>query len=571
MELSFDPAIQQLIVHGVSVFRAGILANHASEGAFELFQREAGLEFDVLTGAVTALLVIKDLRVGDVLDVEFSIVSDSGVYGDHYWCCEMVENTYSIGRQWLSWVEKEGQELFIQSRWGQGEIEVTPHGKTRTWQFERTPVVQLEPNLPPSCRPFGEIHLTTFGGWGDVSALFIAAWNRKPGDRGELDRELEPLKELFLRDEMAGITAAIDLVRHQVRYLGYSPGVFGLIPARPDEVWSQGFGDCKEKSRLLIWFLRELGLEADPVLVHTVLGEGVNEMLPSPAVFNHVVVRMGWQGAEYWIDPTDVARGGTLKQWVGLPFYYGLPLAHASEQLVAIPSGNAADTGLEVEEVIRVDTKTRGASVAVTHVYRGQDADAVRHLVDSRGMGALDEHITGQVKQVRRDALPKTALEMQDDRLANTITLRKEFRCEELLKPRPTGEADMVFLFPYSIPPRITGVPASVRKHPLGIQHPVSIKHTIRLNADTPRTVQIPPQAVSNSFFQFSFVTFGAKTECVHTFKFRTFSSQVPAAKVPEYAKDLEKVSAALDWHVTFPSRDRGNKVRRIVQGPEAW
>ena len=53
VEFGFDPATQQLLVHGVSIFRAGNLANHATESSFELFQREAGLESDILNGAVS--------------------------------------------------------------------------------------------------------------------------------------------------------------------------------------------------------------------------------------------------------------------------------------------------------------------------------------------------------------------------------------------------------------------------------------------------------------------------------------------------------------------------------------
>jgi len=571
VELGFDPAIQRLIVHGVSIFRSGTLVNHAAEDAFELFQRESGLESGVLTGAVTALLVIKDLRVGDVLDVEFSVVGDGGVFGDHYWCCELVENTYSIGRQWLSWIERDGQELFVQSKWGDGEVELTHHGRVRTWQFERTPIVKLEPNMPAAYRPFGEISITTFSSWGEVSAMFLSAWNREPADRSQLDQELERLRGRFAADELSGIEAAVDLVRNQVRYLGYSPGVFALIPAPPDEVWSLGFGDCKEKSRLLVWFLKELGLVAEPVLVHTVIGEEIGQLSPGPGAFNHVVVRLRWMDVDYWIDPTDVARGGSVAQWLGLPYHYGLPLSGGSASLVPIPSGVSPDAGLEVEEVIRADAKSRAATIAVTHVYRGGEADAVRHLVDSRGVAALDEYIVGLVKQVRRDAYAQSELVMEDDRRANVITLRKELRCDELLKPTATGDADVVFLLPYSIPPRITGVPASLRKFPLGIQHPVNVKHVIRLNMDAPKLVRIPPTAVKNAFFYFSFVTVGAKTESIHTFKFQTLASQVPAAQVPAYSKDLDKISEAFDWHVRLPPRNSGGKFRRVVRGPESW
>ena len=143
-------------------------------------------------------------------------------------------------------------------------------------------------------------------------------------------------------------------------------------------VWNRRFGDCKEKTRLLVWFLRELGLEADPVLVHTRTGARLHRFQPSPAGFDHVVARIRHDGREFWIDATHVARRGKLENWVSLPFHYGLPLVGSEEGLVPIPAEPRGYSGLEIEESIRVDSRTAAAEISLTHVYRGSDADGVR-------------------------------------------------------------------------------------------------------------------------------------------------------------------------------------------------
>jgi len=560
IELGFDPATQILLVHGISIFREGNLHNHATEEAFELFQRESRLESDIITGALTALLILKDIRVGDVLDVEFSIVSDAQLLDDHYWFTEIIGNTYPIGRQWLSWIEREGQSLFVQAptELGKYERESTVNGHVRTWSYEHTPVITLENDIPVTHKPFPEISLTTFGGWLDVVGLFLQPWSLEPENRDELDRELDVLRVKFASDPIEGIAATIDLVRQNVRYLGYSPGVFALVPADPANVWKRRFGDCKEKSRLLCWLLRELGVEADPVLVNTMAGAALMDMPPSPGAFDHVVVRLRHAGTELWVDPTDVARRGHLSAWKHLPFHFGLPLVTGSDRLVPIPPEPKGASGLEVEELVKIDSKTRGGTITVTHTYRMGAADQLRHAMDSRGRAAVKNYLTEQVKLTRQDAAATSELEVNDDPMANRLVLRCHFRSEALLTKSQDGNLDLFFLVPYSIPSRITGVSAT-RKHPLAIMHPVDVQHTIRINPENPRNLNIPKQIVRLEFFWFSFATATTWTESTHVFTFTTSAGTVPVSKVPNYSNDLRDVSEALNWHIRFSSRDRKN------------
>jgi hypothetical protein len=573
VEIGFDPATQQLLMHGVSIFRSGVLQNHAVESAFELFQREAGLESDIISGAVTSLMVLKDIRIGDVLDVEFSIISDSNLFQDHYWFTEIIGNTHPIGRQWLSWIERESQPLFVRfpEKLGTYVRENSEHGFVRTWSFEYPPVVVLENDIPVTHKPFPEISITSFGSWAEVASMFLEPWSMEPGERDELDRELTLLRQLHASDPRDAIAAAIDLVRHHVRYLGYSPGIFAHVPADPAQVWSRRFGDCKEKSRLLCWLLGELGIVADPVLVNTYGGAALENQPPSPGVFDHVVVRIRHERTELWVDPTDVSRRGNVDGWTSLPFHYGLPLVTGSDKLVCIPAEPKDASGLEVEEIVTVDSKTRGATIRVTHTYRGRDADGIRHAMDSRGRTAVANHILEQVKQTRPDAASSSELEVTDDPNINRFKLHCTFHCEDLLKPVSEGNSDLFFLVPYSIPSCITGVSAS-RTHPLAIRHPVDVHHTIRVNSDEPRQVVIPKQNVASEFFWFSFASSSTRAESVHSFTYRTNSGTVPANKVRSYAGDLAKVSEALNWHIRFRSRGRRPMLKRgFSNSPESW
>ncbi|WP_404482684.1 transglutaminase domain-containing protein [Novosphingobium sp. BL-52-GroH] len=63
-------------------------------------------------------------------------------------------------------------------------------------------------------------------------------------------------------------------------------------PATAEETWQRRYGDCKGKTALLLALLRELGIEAQAVLANNSGNDnGLAERLPSPRMFDHVLVR----------------------------------------------------------------------------------------------------------------------------------------------------------------------------------------------------------------------------------------------------------------------------------------
>ena len=55
----------------------------------------------------------------------------------------------------------------------------------------------------------------------------------------------------------------------QTRYVGLEFGIHGYKPYRVDQVLSRRFGDCKDKASLTVVLLREVGIDAQLVLVRT--------------------------------------------------------------------------------------------------------------------------------------------------------------------------------------------------------------------------------------------------------------------------------------------------------------
>jgi len=100
-------------------------------------------------------------------------------------------------------------------------------------------------------------------------------------------------------------------VSAQVRYIGVAFGVGRFQPHNAGDVLSNQYGDCKDKSTLLISMLSAAGINADAVLI----GAGItfNPAVPSPAAFNHAITLAHIDGQPIWLDSTpEVSPFGLL-------------------------------------------------------------------------------------------------------------------------------------------------------------------------------------------------------------------------------------------------------------------
>jgi tetratricopeptide (TPR) repeat protein len=123
--------------------------------------------------------------------------------------------------------------------------------------------------------------------------------------------------------------AIYNYVSLQIRYIGVSFGIGRYQPHSAADVLGNQYGDCKDKHTLLASMLSVIGLQSDAVLIGA--GIRLNEAVPSPEAFNHLITRAQLDGKEVWLDSTTE---------VG-PWSYLLPIIRDKPSLV-IPAETAA-------------------------------------------------------------------------------------------------------------------------------------------------------------------------------------------------------------------------------------
>lgn len=171
-------------------------------------------------------------------------------------------------------------------------------------------------------------------------------------------------------------------------------GTGGYVPASAETTWSRRFGDCKGKTALLIALLDELGIEADPVLVHSRIGDALPQLLPMVGYFDHVIVRAKVAGKTYWLDGTR-SGDGDLDRIPVPAFEWGLPLTRGAS-LMAIVQPPLAEP--DTETAIAIDARKgvfAPAPFRVDRTFRGDVA---------RGLNTLHSRLSrAQFDQTMRD------------------------------------------------------------------------------------------------------------------------------------------------------------------------
>lgn len=132
------------------------------------------------------------------------------------------------------------------------------------------------------------------------------------------------------RSDTEKVRALYEYVSSHNHYIGIDFGVGRLQPHFAAEVMTNQYGDCKDKHTLLAALLHAKGFQTSAVLIG--VGIDLNEKVPSPAAFNHLITLVDVDGEKVWLDTTaEVAP------------YRALLVTLRDKEALVVPSTGAAE------------------------------------------------------------------------------------------------------------------------------------------------------------------------------------------------------------------------------------
>ena len=202
----------------------------------------------------------------------------------------------------------------------------------------------------------------------------------------------------------------VDFARAQVRYVAVEVGIGGYRPTPSEETLDRRWGDCKDKSFLLMDLLQYAEIEAYPALVRLDDDGRIRTDFPTPYGFNHLIVAVPVDGLAItdddpvadgflFVDPTQTTgSAGYLHRSV--QDQSALVVMPTEGRLVRLPVlPDAQYIGLDVE----LDVTSEGSAQGRLALrFTGDFASSMAKGMDSRPPKEIEE----QMRQLILRLLP---------------------------------------------------------------------------------------------------------------------------------------------------------------------
>lgn len=386
ISLAWKPDTDTLAVHAIEIVRAAERIDLIPKAGFTVLRRETNLEQAVLDGMLTATLQAEGLRVGDIVRVAYTLERRDPVLGGR------------AGTIMAGMLQGPTDRLLLSARWpaardvrhrvtlGLAAPRLTGKDGVRELVVDMAGAVPPKPpeGAPPRYHQLAQLELSDFGSWNAVAATMVPLYAKAsvitPGS--ELDAEAKRIAAAS-PDPVRRAEAALRLVQDGVRYVFLGMDQGGYIPASAEQTWSRRFGDCKGKTALLLALLARLDIEAEPALVSTRLGDGLDQRLPTLEAFDHILVRATVGGRVHWLDGTRTGDRALARVAVP-PFRFALPVRASGAALVALAQAPLDLPAIETD--LAIDA-SRGLALPAPFtgrvVMRGDLAIATRLGLDN--------------------------------------------------------------------------------------------------------------------------------------------------------------------------------------------
>jgi transglutaminase-like putative cysteine protease len=553
IQIDFDPSHETVSLTRLLIHRGDQVIDLKASVSPQVYRRETRLEEGIIDGTLTAVVQVPDLRVGDVLEqatlLESRPVIGAGERSGSSWL--EWSTPVVLSRTLLTWPKDTTLELGpLPDRVDYTTTDLADGLVRHIWQRENHIPPLAEESVPDEVIEDALLRFSDTRDWTPVALALAPHYTQDY----PLPPDWEAKVAAIARDHAtpaARAYAALRLVQDDLRYVSLSVGAGGYFARPPTEVIAAGFGDCKDKSLLLRVILGRLGVDAAVALTDLDAGYGLPEELPSPYVFDHMILRATLDGRAVWMDPTGSHQGGGLGTATVPDYGYALALTGGPSTLERIEVTPEDTWAQEVHEEYQFSFM--GVFLTVTTLNLAGAAD------DARARWA-----TTPVSQIGREFLefylnrypgltearpPK----MTDDRAANRLTVVETYFLPFLALDQQGLRQDFAFAST-GLVDRFPDPQTRPRRLPLAVGGPWTFAHKV-----TVREAPIdftPPEdvTISNPAFDFSFhgrTHDGGNMELSWTYVPKVHA--VPADQVPDVLQDVQQVrdNTWFSWDLT--------------------
>jgi tetratricopeptide (TPR) repeat protein len=460
-QFPYDSHLEEAVVVRAEVLRPdGSVAPATEHGDLSLGGEEFNLYYDLRQMVIR----FDSPGAGDILLVVTEIEADPSTLGGPFSGVVWLQDDYPKHHVELAIELPAGGQLF--STAGPASlahlmVESVAEGPTgRTWRYEleSLPPEQSEPFPPGPYERSFYVHYSTMADWPEFASWYTDVITHVGGLDTAMERFLDRIRDATTPPREVAEQVA-RYVADDVRYVGLELGVHGLRPYAPQEVFGRGFGDCKDKSLLVVTLLGAVGIEAHLVVVPTIPRGQVALTPGSPSIFNHAIVYLPeW---DLFFDPTARYLGLGILPWQNQGAQ-AIVVDGTDSRAVTLPISPAHETVAQFDLLVGPGGAPGAFAVQGTLTFTGQFAWRLLGAMEQQGSwrNTVESYVSSVLpvvavsattERVERGDSPAVIVTFEGrfEPGGSTIQLLPDGNSAFALVKRPTRALPMVFGYPY--------------------------------------------------------------------------------------------------------------------------
>ncbi|HWG48134.1 MAG TPA: DUF3857 and transglutaminase domain-containing protein [Candidatus Acidoferrales bacterium] len=258
----------------------------------DIYERAGGEGYEIYTNQKMKTMRIPGVDVGSVLGFEWEEKRYPYTFEDHWFFqddspTEHARYILHLPAGWeyrAAWLHHPEQAPVTE-------------GNSYLWEVTGIPRIEDEYDMPHPLALAGQLIVTFFSekskgksyaNWSDFAEWFSHLTAGVRDSSPAMEQKVEELAPASV-SPLQRIKALASFAQRDIRYAAISIDVGGYLPHQASQIFSNRYGDCKDKATLLSSMLARIGVKSYYILVHT--DRGIYSADTPPTIgFNHAII-----------------------------------------------------------------------------------------------------------------------------------------------------------------------------------------------------------------------------------------------------------------------------------------
>ena len=551
VSVTFSPQFQQVVFHRIAIIRDGATLDRLQPQNIKVVQEEDDADEFQYNGLKRAYLTLRDVRRGDQIEVSWSVIGFNPVFDNKYSEEFSFNAPTAICNYSRTIITADTRPLHILTTNNAPAPDQQHKAGTLVYTWDDPPLGSGDgsgSDAPSWYNGDPTVYVTEYASWQDVIAWGLNTFNNYHYPLSPaLQQKIAAWQKASGGDTDRFTSMAIRFVQDEVRYLGLEIGANTHRPHPPAEVFSQRFGDCKDKALLLCTILQQQGIPAYTALISTDTRTQLITIAPSPEAFDHAIVAIRRPSGDYqFVDPTRSGQRGPLADLFIPAYGYALVLRPGESGLQPVAPGKINDYAItETLDARYYDT----SRFSVTSVYSGGAADDLRGMFAETSRKDLEEIYRKYYGALFDDIHQQGHIDYSEDSERNIVTVTKHYAIPQLWNTEKDSKRYFDFrsrILEQNLPDP-SDQPDTT---PLALTYPFNVHYTLALSLPENWDFSGGELHVRNDSYQFDFIPETHAGAMILHYTFKTLRDYIPAADIHQYKTDYKNISDKISFQL---------------------